>query len=58
MFYRELLLVRDSEDTTLKIISENGAEVSVSFHGRFPLQESRMLVRETTCLLEQGGCGR
>lgn len=33
-------------------------EVSVSFHGRFPLQESRMLVRETTCLLEQGGCGR
>ena len=51
---------------TLKIISENGDRRSVkqsfavlSFHGGFPLQKPRMLVRliRTCFVRKQGGCG-
>ena len=37
MFHRELSLVRDSEDTTLKIISENGDRSKCKFPRAFPV---------------------
>ena len=58
MFYRELSLVRDSEDTTLKIISEKESRKKdrIGFHGRFPLQKPRMLVRcIRACFKEETG---
>ena len=58
MFYRELSLVRDSEDTTLKIISEKESrkKCRIGFHGRFPLQKPRMLVRcIRACFKEETG---
>ena len=56
--FRELPVVRDSNLPALKIISEKESRKKdrIGFHGRFPLQKPRMLVRcIRACFKEETG---